>query len=88
MVLKLKVCDEDSIAIPRSILERLSLKEGDMIEVKVDANRLIFQEETDKLVALRRFRGIWKEEDVDKVYYNRAHLERVEGLKVIDPSTL
>jgi len=68
MVLKLKVCDEDSIAIPKSILKRLSLKEGDMIEVRVDANRLILQGVVDKLAALRRFRGIWKDEDVDKVF--------------------
>ena len=68
MALRLKVCDEDSIAIPGSILERLSLKEGDTIEVRVDANRLILQGVTDKLVALRRFHGIWKDEDVDKVF--------------------
>jgi bifunctional DNA-binding transcriptional regulator/antitoxin component of YhaV-PrlF toxin-antitoxin module len=68
MALRLKVCDEDSIAIPRSILERLLLKEGDRIEVTVDANRLILQGVADKLAALRRFRGIWKDEDVDKVF--------------------
>ena len=68
MVLKLKVCDEDSIAIPKSILERLSLKEGDMIEVRVDADRLILQGMAKKLAALRRFRGIWKGEDVNKVF--------------------
>lgn len=68
MVLKLKVCDEDSIAVPGSILERLSLKEGDTIEVRVDANRLILQGVTDKLIALRRFRGIWKDEDIDKIF--------------------
>lgn len=33
MALKLKVCDENIIAIPRSILERLLLKEGDRVEV-------------------------------------------------------
>ena len=33
MALKLKACDEDSSAIPGSILERLSLKEGDTITV-------------------------------------------------------
>lgn len=68
MALKLKACDEDSIAIPRSILERLSLKEGDTIEVRVDANKLILQGVADKLAALRRFRGIWKDEDVDKIF--------------------
>ena len=39
-----------------------------MIEVRVDANRLILQGVVDKLAALRHFRGIWKEEDVDKVF--------------------
>ena len=68
MALKLRTCDENSIAIPRSILERLSLKEGDRLEVRLDANRLILQEAADKLAALRRFRGIWKDEDVDKVF--------------------
>jgi bifunctional DNA-binding transcriptional regulator/antitoxin component of YhaV-PrlF toxin-antitoxin module len=68
MALRLKVCDEDSIAIPRSILERLLLKEGDRIEVTVDANRLILQGVADKLAALKCFRGIWKDEDVDKVF--------------------
>ena len=68
MALKLKACDEDIIAIPRSILERLLLKEGDRVEVRVDTNRLILQEAADKLAALRRFRGIWKDEDVDKVF--------------------
>ena len=68
MALKLKACDEDIIAIPRSILERLLLKEGDRIEVRVDTNKLILQGVTDKLAALRRFRGIWKDEDVDKVF--------------------
>ena len=68
MALKLRTCDEESIAIPRSILERLLLKEGDRVEVRVDTNRLILQGVADKLVALRRFRGIWKDEDVDKVF--------------------
>lgn len=68
MALKLRACDEDIIAIPRSVLERLSLKEGDRVEVRVDTNRLILQGVADKLAALRRFRGIWKDEDVDKVF--------------------
>ena len=63
MALKLKACDEDSIAIPGSILECLSLREGDTIEVRVDANRVVLQGVADKLAALRRFRGIWKDED-------------------------
>ena len=68
MALRLEACDEDSIAIPRSILERLSLREGDRIEVRVDSNRLILQGVVDKLASLRRFRGIWKDEDVDKAF--------------------
>ena len=68
MALKLKVCDEDSITIPRSILERLLLREGDEIEVRLDNDRLILQGVADKLAMLRRFRGIWKDEDVDKVF--------------------
>ncbi len=68
MTLKLRTCDEESIAIPKSILERLLLKEGDRIEVRLDANRLILQAVADKLAALRRFRGIWKDEDVDEVF--------------------
>jgi bifunctional DNA-binding transcriptional regulator/antitoxin component of YhaV-PrlF toxin-antitoxin module len=68
MALKLRTCDEESIAIPRSILERLLLKEGDRVEVRVDTNRLILQGVADKLATLRRFRGIWKDEDVDKVF--------------------
>jgi bifunctional DNA-binding transcriptional regulator/antitoxin component of YhaV-PrlF toxin-antitoxin module len=68
MALKLRACDEESIAIPRSILERLLLKEGDRVEVRVDTNRLILQGVVDKLAALRRFRGIWKDEDVDEVF--------------------
>jgi len=68
MALKLRACDEDIITIPRSILERLSLKEGDRVEVELDANKLVLQGVADKLTALRRFRGIWKDEDVDKVF--------------------
>ena len=68
MALKLKACDEEGIAIPRSILERLLLKEGDRIEVRIDANRLILQGVADKLTALRRFHGIWKDEEVEKVF--------------------
>jgi bifunctional DNA-binding transcriptional regulator/antitoxin component of YhaV-PrlF toxin-antitoxin module len=68
MALKLRMCDEESIAIPRSILECLLLKEGDRVEVRVDTNRLILQGVADKLATLRRFRGIWKDEDVDKVF--------------------
>jgi bifunctional DNA-binding transcriptional regulator/antitoxin component of YhaV-PrlF toxin-antitoxin module len=68
MALKLRACDEDIIAIPRSILERLLLEEGDSVEVRVDTNRLILQGVADKLVALRRFRGIWKDENIDKVF--------------------
>lgn len=65
MALKLKACDEDIIAIPRFILERLLLKEGDRVEVRLDANKLILQGVADKLAALRRFHGIWKDEDVE-----------------------
>jgi len=68
MALRLRTSDEESIAIPRSILERLSLKEGDRIEFRLDANRLILQRVADKLAALRRFRGVWKDEDVDEVF--------------------
>lgn len=78
MALKLKACGGDSIAIPGSIPERLSLEEGDTIEVRIDANKLILQGVADKLAGLRWFRGIWKGED----------LERVEGLGVIDPGIL
>ena len=68
MALRLKACDENSIAIPRSTLERLLLREGDRVEVRLDTNRLILQGVADKLAALRRFRGIWKDEDVDQVF--------------------
>ena len=68
MALKLKVCDEDSITIPRSILECLLLREGDEIEVRLDNDRLILQGVADKLAMVRRFRGIWKDEAVDKVF--------------------
>lgn len=68
MALNLRTCDEESIAIPRSILERLLLEEGDRVEIRVDTNRLILQGVADKLAALRRFRGIWKDVDVGKVF--------------------
>jgi len=49
-------------------LERLLLEEGDRVEIRVDTNRLILQGVADKLAALRRFRGIWKDVDVGKVF--------------------
>ncbi len=69
MALKLRASDEEGIVLPKSVLEQLALEEGDSVQIRVDsANRLILRRETDKLSELRRFRGIWRDEDVEEVF--------------------
>ena len=64
MALKLKVCDEGGIALPQSIIGRLSLEEGDKVEVRVGTNALIFQRAADRLAEIQHFRDIWSKESV------------------------
>jgi len=69
MVVKIGTSDEERVALPASILEKLSLQEGEIVEIDVDdADRLVLRRTSDTLAALREFHGIWDDEPVDEVF--------------------
>jgi antitoxin component of MazEF toxin-antitoxin module len=60
--------NDKAINIPAKIVKKLALKDGTIIEAKVEKGKLIILSKKDKTAKIMRYAGIWKDEEVDEVF--------------------
>jgi len=63
-----KATKYEAITIPARIAKRLSLKDGAIIEAKVEKGKLFIIGRKDKTAKIMQYAGIWENEDVEKVF--------------------
>lgn len=67
-MLKTKINDSNTIDIPVRIARKFSLKDGVIVEARVEKGKLLILGKKDKITKIMQFAGIWKGENVDKVF--------------------
>lgn len=67
-MLKAKLKNEVSLALPPGFAKKLALKEGDTVEVLVEKGKLVFLDKKKKVSTIMQYAGIWQEKNVDKVF--------------------
>lgn len=63
-----KAKESETITIPAKIAKRLSLKDGTIVEARVEKGKLLILGEKDKTAKIMQYAGIWEKENVDKVF--------------------
>lgn len=63
-----KKIEKEVIAIPARIARRLSLKDGMIVEAKVEKGKLVILRKREVIRNVMKYAGIWKNENVDKVF--------------------
>jgi antitoxin component of MazEF toxin-antitoxin module len=58
----------EAIAIPARIAKKLSLKDGMIVEARVEKGKLLILGRKDKIKNIMKYEGIWEDEDVDSVF--------------------
>ena len=68
-MLKVKINDTEAITIPAKVAKKLALKEGTIIEARVEKGRLlILRKKKDKIAKIMQYAGMWENEKVDEVF--------------------
>jgi bifunctional DNA-binding transcriptional regulator/antitoxin component of YhaV-PrlF toxin-antitoxin module len=68
-MLKVKINDNEAIPIPAKVAKKLALKEGAIIEARVEKGRLlILSKKKDKIAKIMQYAGMWENENVDEVF--------------------
>jgi bifunctional DNA-binding transcriptional regulator/antitoxin component of YhaV-PrlF toxin-antitoxin module len=67
-VLKAKRNNNEAITIPAKIAKKLALKDGSIIEARVEKGKLFILGKRDKTTKVMQYAGIWKNEKVDEVF--------------------
>ncbi|MBS3905980.1 MAG: hypothetical protein KGZ49_02980 [Syntrophaceae bacterium] len=67
-MLESKVAKNEAIAIPERIAKKLSLKDGMIVEAKVEKGRLLILWRKNKIKNIMKYAGIWEGEDVESVF--------------------
>ena len=65
---KIKAHNNDAIKIPAKIAKKDALKDGSIVEAKIKKGKLIILSKMDKTKNIIKFAGIWKDDNVDKVF--------------------
>jgi antitoxin component of MazEF toxin-antitoxin module len=63
-----KAAKNEAIAIPARIAKKLSLKDGMIVEARVEKGKLLILGRKDKIKNIVKYAGIWEDEDVDSVF--------------------
>jgi antitoxin component of MazEF toxin-antitoxin module len=63
-----KAAKNEAIAIPARIAKKLSLKDGMIVEARVEKGKLLILGRKDKIKNIMKYAGIWEDEDVDSVF--------------------
>ena len=67
-MLKTKIGNSDTIDIPARIAKKFALKDGAVVEARVEKGKLHILGNKDTIANIMRFSGIWKNENVDEVF--------------------
>ena len=67
-MLESKAIKKDAIPIPASIAKKLSLKDGMIVEAKVEKGKLLILRKKNKTRNIMKYAGIWKNEDVNRIF--------------------
>ena len=67
-MIKAKAKETVVISIPAKISAKLALKEGTIVEARVEKGKLLILGKKDKTANIMKFAGIWEKEDVDEVF--------------------
>ena len=67
-MLKSKATKSEAITIPAKIAKKLSLKEGTIVEARVEKGKLLILGKKNKANHIMRYAGMWENEDVDRVF--------------------
>ncbi|MCR4292753.1 MAG: hypothetical protein NUV76_07735 [Candidatus Kuenenia sp.] len=67
-MLKTKTGNNDTIAIPARIAKKFALKDGAVIEARVEKGKLHILSKKDKIANIMPFSGIWENENVDEIF--------------------
>jgi len=59
---------KEAIVIPERIAKKLSLKDGMIIEAKVEKGKLLILGRKNETKNIMKYAAIWKDEDVDRVF--------------------
>ena len=63
-----KVTRKEAIAIPARIAKKLSLRDGMIVEAKVEKGKLLILGRKNKIKNIMKYAGIWQDVDVDRVF--------------------
>jgi len=63
-----KIARKEAIAIPARIAKKLSLRDGMIVEAKVEKGKLLIIGKKNKIRNIMKYAGIWENEDVDSVF--------------------
>jgi antitoxin component of MazEF toxin-antitoxin module len=63
-----KAAKNEAIAIPERIAKKLLLKDGMIVEARVEKGKLLILGRKDKIKNIMKYAGIWEDEDVDSVF--------------------
>ncbi len=68
-MLKVKINDNEAIPIPAKVAKKLALKDGAIIEARVEKGKLlILSKKKDKIAKIMQYAGMWENENVDEVF--------------------
>jgi bifunctional DNA-binding transcriptional regulator/antitoxin component of YhaV-PrlF toxin-antitoxin module len=63
-----KIARKEAIAIPARIAKKLSLRDGMIVEAKVEKGKLLILGRKNKIKNIMKYAGIWQDVDVDRVF--------------------
>jgi len=67
-MIKAKAKEAVTISIPAKITEKLALREGTIVEARVENGKLLILGKKDRTAEIIKFAGMWENEDVDEVF--------------------
>ena len=67
-MLESKVAKKEAIAIPARIAKKLSLRDGMIVEARVEKGKLLILGRKNKIKNIIKYAGIWEGEDVDSIF--------------------
>jgi len=65
---ELKAAKDEAIAIPARVAKKLSLRDGMIVEARVEKGRLLILRRKNKIKNIMKYAGIWEDEEVDSVF--------------------
>jgi antitoxin component of MazEF toxin-antitoxin module len=67
-MLKAKTLNSEAIDIPARLLKKLAIKDGTVVKAKIEKGKIFILKEEDAIATIMKYAGIWKDEEVDKVF--------------------